>query len=95
MKIVKMAPKKQPRLYAATEIPWFKLRCDLTAPDIPFSFGSMSGKYLVKDGKSKKPPVIPWSYPKSLFSLIVSYKRIFGKCEVKGPLHVQEIKTAE
>jgi hypothetical protein len=32
---------------------------------------SISGKYLVKDGRSSSPPVTPWSYPKSL--VIVSH----------------------
>jgi hypothetical protein len=33
---------------------------------------SISGKYLVKDGRSSSPPVTPWSYPNNL--AIVSHK---------------------
>jgi len=68
IKMVKIAPKKQPKLYDATAMPWFKLRCDLRAASfsISGSLGFISGKYLIKAGKSSSPPVTPWSYPKSL-----------------------------
>lgn len=61
MKIVKTAPKKHPRLYDATAMPWFRLRCDrrglLSA--MAGSSGLISGKYLMNEGRSSRPPVTP------------------------------------
>lgn len=81
MKIVKIEPKKQPRLYEATAMPWFVLREALTASEMCSSTVLISGKYLIKDGRSRRPPVTPWSYPNSLvvlYQLVIhawSYKQ--------------------
>lgn len=60
-KMVNTAPQKHPKLYEATAIPWY---VDLVAgesDEAALSEVSIDGKYLTKLGRSRRPPVTPWS----------------------------------
>ena len=60
-KMVNTAPQKHPRLYDATAIPWYVERVVGESGEVEDSRVSIDGKYLTKLGKSRRPPVTPWS----------------------------------
>lgn len=71
------------------------LRAVSSASEMPSSLGLILGKYFTNDGRSSRPPVTPWSYPKSLVwhMLVGTFSCFPGEQVRKGWEDVQEIKT--